>query len=71
MRESFLPKKYREFIGLGAEIAASLSIPIIVGYFIDERLGSTPIGTLSGIGLGMLLFFLIIIRISKRLGQSD
>lgn len=71
MRKEILPRKYREYLGLGAEIALSLAGPMIGGYYIDVFLDSSPIGILIGVALGLLLFFLTIMRIVSRLNSSD
>lgn len=70
MRTEFLPRKYREYLGLGAEIAASLAIPMIAGFYVDQFFNSSPTGILIGVFLGLILFFLTILRIAKRLNNS-
>jgi len=71
LRNEFLPRKYREYLGLGAEIAASLAIPMMFGYYIDKHFNSSPIGILLGVLLGIILFFLTILRITKRLNSDS
>ncbi|MBO6793753.1 MAG: AtpZ/AtpI family protein [Balneolaceae bacterium] len=70
MNYNLLPKKYLEYLGLGTEIALSLSLPILIGRFIDTKLDSSPIGILCGVAFGLLLFFLVIFRITKRLDKD-
>ena len=70
MRNEFLPRKYREYLGLGAEIALSLAGPMIGGYYIDVFFESSPVGILIGVAVGLLLFFLTIMRIVSRLNNS-
>ncbi len=70
MRTEFLPRKYREYLGLGAEIAASLGIPMIAGFYLDQYFESSPYGILGGVFIGLILFFMTILRIAKRLGSN-
>ncbi|MCG8374728.1 MAG: AtpZ/AtpI family protein [Balneolales bacterium] len=69
MKDSFLPKKYREYLGLGAEIATALAAPILIGYYIDVKFQTTPVGVLLGAAIGLFLFFLVVFRIVKRFGS--
>jgi F0F1-type ATP synthase assembly protein I len=70
LKPDFLPRKYREFLGLGAEIAASLAIPMIAGFYIDKYFNSSPAGILAGVFLGLILFFMTILRIAKKLNSN-
>lgn len=58
-------KEYARYIGLGAEIAASLLVPIGIGYAVDTYFDLNPIGILTGSFVGLLLFFLLILRVSR------
>jgi len=74
LKKEILPRKYREYLGLGVEIAASLLLPMIGGFYVDQFFNSSPIGILVGVVVGLILFFLITIRISRRLnseGRND
>ncbi len=62
--------KYRQYLGLGAEIAATLAIPILLGYMLDIYLESSPWGLLIGAGLGIVFFFISIFRIAKKLDNN-
>lgn len=61
-----ISEEYARYLGLGSEIAASLLIPIGLGYGVDYFLGTSPYGVLIGSVIGIAVFFLIIMRISKR-----
>jgi F0F1-type ATP synthase assembly protein I len=65
MITSWLPKQYREYLSLGAEIALSLSVPIILGSYADGYVDSEPFGVIIGALIGILLFFLRILRLIK------
>lgn len=54
-----------KYLGLGAEITGSLVIPILLGFWIDNYFDISPFGILIGATLGMILFFVMILKISK------
>lgn len=60
-----------EYLGLGAEIAASLLIPIMAGYYLDEYFGTSPIILLIGVLGAMIGFGFMIVRITKKLDADD
>jgi len=70
LKKEILPRKYREYLGLGVEIAASLLLPMIGGFYVDQFFNSSPVGILVGVVVGLILFFLITIRISRRLNSE-
>jgi len=61
----WLSAPYRAYLSLGTEIALSLSLPIILGSYVDGYFGIKPIGILSGVILGLTLFFFRIVRLLK------
>ena len=58
-----------EYLGLGAEIAASIGIPIMAGYGVDVWLDSFPWATLGGVVMGLAAFIFTVVRISNRLSE--
>ncbi len=44
----------RDLIGLGGMLAGSVIACTALGYLLDQAIGSTPVFTLVGIGLGMV-----------------
>jgi F0F1-type ATP synthase assembly protein I len=44
----------RDLIGLGGLLAGSVIACTALGYLLDQALGSSPVFTLVGIGLGMV-----------------
>lgn len=60
-----------EYLGLGAEIAASLLVPIMAGYFLDEYFGTSPIILMIGVLGAMIGFGFMIVRITKKLDADD
>lgn len=71
MNPDFLPKNYKEYLGLGAEIAASLLIPMFGGYYLDRVFNSSPLGILIGVILGIILFFITTMRIAKKMNSKQ
>jgi F0F1-type ATP synthase assembly protein I len=64
-------RKYLEYAGLGVEIAASFTIPIILGYYLDERFKTSPWLLLSGIFLGIILLISIFIKIAQDTKEGE
>lgn len=64
-------KKYIRYLSLGIEIAAGLSIPILLGFWLDLRWDTLPWLTLLGILLGIGSFASTIIRLNRDLTKDD
>ena len=67
MISNWLSKPYRTYLSLGSEIALLLSLPIILGSYIDEYFEVKTLGLISGALLGIILFFFRIFRLLKNL----
>ena len=65
MISNWLPKPYRAYLSLGSEIAVSLALPIILGSLADGYFGIEPFGTISGVLVGVILFFFRIVRLLR------
>lgn len=66
-----LPEEYAKYLGLGAEIAALLVIPIIGGFLVDKFLETNPFGILIGSVIGLVGFFALVLRLAKEQVNSD
>lgn len=44
----------RDLIGLGGMLAGCVILGTVLGYLVDEAAGSSPVGVLVGIGLGIV-----------------
>jgi F0F1-type ATP synthase assembly protein I len=44
----------RDLIGLGGLLAGSVVFGLVAGLLVDDAAGSSPVGVLVGIGLGVL-----------------
>lgn len=64
-------RKYLEYAGLGVEIAASFSVPILIGYWLDERYQTSPWFLLVGIFTGILLMLSIFVKIARDTNNQD
>ncbi|MEX2463142.1 MAG: AtpZ/AtpI family protein [Balneolaceae bacterium] len=63
-------KKYLEFIGLGLEIAVSLSFPILLGYWLDLKWDSSPLMLMAGILLGLVFMIGLFSRVIRKMNNE-
>lgn len=47
-------RKYNEYISLGAEIAGSMVVPLLIGSYVDDHFHTQPWGIVIGIIGGFL-----------------
>lgn len=52
-------------------VSLSMVLPILGGYWIDERFKIGPVGVLTGLGLGVAMFGWQLFRLVKDLDQSQ
>ena len=45
----------RDLVGLGGLLAGSVILCTVLGVVIDRQAGTTPVGTLVGVGVGIVL----------------
>lgn len=67
-----LGEAYRQlapFMGLGTELAASVAGMLLLGYFLDRLLNTSPWLLLTGAAVGMIGGFYNFIREVQRLGK--
>ena len=57
-------QKYNDVIALGSEIAASMVVPLLIGWYIDEHYNTKPWGILAGIIFSFLGLFYTIYKIT-------
>ncbi|WP_416208519.1 AtpZ/AtpI family protein [Fodinibius sp.] len=70
MTNSKKPTDYLEYVSLGGEIAAALSIPIFLGYWLDNYFGLSPWLLLGGCVVGIINIFILIFRLNDRLNKE-
>ncbi|MBN2731547.1 MAG: AtpZ/AtpI family protein [Balneolaceae bacterium] len=71
MSEKSTFSKYAPYLSLGLEIAVGISLPILIGYWLDEYFETSPWLLLVGCVLGMINVFVIIFRLSKKLNDDS
>jgi len=69
-----LGETYRQlgpYMGLGTELAASVAGMLLLGYYLDQRLNTSPWLLLTGAVIGMVGGFYNFIREVQKLGKLD
>ena len=69
--KEFGNRQYLQYLSLGVEIAAGLSIPILVGYWIDRSWDTLPWFTFLGIITGVATMLVIMIRVARDVSGKD
>lgn len=64
-------RKYREFLGLGLEIAVAMTTPILVGYWLDLKWSTSPWMLFAGVGIGLVLMAVIFSRVIRKLNSEE
>jgi len=62
---------YLQYLSLGVEIAAGLSIPILAGYWIDRSWDTLPWFTFLGILIGVAIMLIIMIRTARDVSAKN
>jgi F0F1-type ATP synthase assembly protein I len=44
----------RDLVGLGGLLAGAVIAGLVIGYLVDQAAGTSPVGVLVGIGVGIL-----------------
>lgn len=57
------------FLGLGFQLAGSMLFYVLVGYLLDRWLDTEPWLLLVGAAVGMIAFFFLLFRLTKRLSE--
>ncbi len=64
-------RQYLQYLSLGVEIAAGLSLPILAGYWIDRSWDTMPWFTFLGILIGVATMLIIMIRVARDVSGKD
>lgn len=67
-QESF--RDVAPYVGLGTQIVLTMLIFVGAGYFLDQRLGTTPWLLLAGTLMGMVVVFIYLFRIVGQLNRD-
>lgn len=65
------PKSIERAVGLGVEIATVFAVPILVGFWVQNRWGGEPWGVILGAMLGIFFFLRIGLRLSREEKKSN
>lgn len=60
-----------KYMGLGVQLAGTMVVWVLGGYFLDRWLETTPWLTVAGGVVGMVAFFFQLMRLVKNLEQDD
>ncbi|MDX1636472.1 MAG: AtpZ/AtpI family protein [Balneolaceae bacterium] len=70
MSDSNSLSKYTQYLSLGAEIAAAILLPILLGYWLDDYFGTSPWLILTGCLVGIVNVMIVIFRLADRLNKQ-
>ena len=59
-----LDSNVAKYLSIGAEIAASLGVPILAGHLLDDYFGTSPWLILAGCVVGIALFTALAVRLA-------
>jgi len=60
-----------EWVTMVTTIGLEFALPPVIGYFIDARVGTAPVGTIVGAVVGFLVGMLHIVRMSRSLPDGS
>jgi len=56
-------------VGLALAIPWMIAVPALIGYWIDQKYATAPVGLIIGLALGLLSTALDIYKLLRRFGQ--
>jgi len=59
-----------EFVGVGIQLAGSVLLYVGIGYLVDRWQDTSPTFLLVGAGLGMVTFFVQLVRVVNRMNRQ-
>lgn len=71
MSDKSFMSKYAPYLSLGLEIAVGISLPILIGYWLDEYFETSPWLLLAGCIIGIVNVFVVIFHLSKQLNEDS
>lgn len=63
--------KLGEYIGLGLQIALSFAFFVFIGYWVDGKLGTTPIFLLVGVAMAMTGMILLLLKTAANANKKN
>lgn len=59
-----------DYLGLGLQIAASFAFFVLLGYWADGKLGTSPLLLLVGVVLGMVGMALVLMKVVRQANKK-
>ncbi|MBF0587206.1 AtpZ/AtpI family protein [Prosthecochloris sp. N3] len=59
-----------DYLGIGFQIAVSFAFFVLIGYWGDQQLGTTPLLMLLGVVVGMVGMILLLMKIVKQANKK-
>lgn len=60
-----------DYLGIGFQIAVSFAFFVLGGYLADERLGTSPLLLLVGVGAGLTGMVLLLMKVVKNANKKS
>ncbi|MEI6691491.1 MAG: AtpZ/AtpI family protein [Chlorobium sp.] len=60
-----------DYMGLGLQIAASFAFFVLLGFWADGKLGTSPLLLLAGVVLGMLGMTLVLMKVVRSANKKS
>ena len=54
-----------QYFLVGTQLVTMFFLSVLIGYWVDQRNNSSPIFLLTGIGIGIFSFFIMVRRLQK------
>ncbi len=59
-----------DYMGIGLQIAASFALFVLLGYWADGKLGTSPLLLLGGVVLGMVGMALVLMKVVRQANKK-
>ncbi|MCX6179776.1 MAG: AtpZ/AtpI family protein [Chlorobiales bacterium] len=59
-----------DYMGLGLQIAISFAFFVLLGYWADSKLGTSPLLLLAGVVLGMVGMALVLMKVVRQANKK-
>ncbi|TCD48169.1 AtpZ/AtpI family protein [Chlorobium sp. N1] len=60
-----------DYLGIGLQIAVSFALFVLLGYWVDQQLGTLPLFLLLGVLLGMAGMGLVLWKVLREANRRD
>jgi len=59
-----------DYLGIGFQIAGSFAFFVLIGYWADEKLGTSPLLLLLGVVVGMVGMVLVLMKVVRNANRK-